>query len=69
MYTSILRTAPEEYSQKYLEDIVKFLSAIKETETLNPTFAIVFSPSIKQTYLSTASTTFEFQSYFTKAIL
>lgn len=41
MYASILRTASEEYSQKYLEDILKFLSSIKETETetKQPTFA------------------------------
>lgn len=60
MYRCILRTEPEEYSQKYLEDILKFLPPIKETETQHLTFALVFSPRIKPTYLSTASTTFEF---------
>lgn len=68
MYRSILRTASEEYPQKYLEDILTFLSFIKETETetKQPTFALAFSPSTKPTYLSTASPTFEFQSYSEK---
>lgn len=62
MYISILRTASEEYPQKYLEDILKFLSSIKETqiETKQPTFALVFFASTKPIYLSTASATFEF---------
>lgn len=62
MYTSVLRTASEEYSQKFLENIFKFLSPIKETETetQQPISSLVFFPSTKLSYLSTASTTFEF---------